>query len=234
MTPESARRDPYETLGLRGNPFTHAALLAVAPLSRAGVPDAPPPGGSRMFVEVIGVRGAGKSTLLAACRALRPGEYHWVPPDRGRWKQPPVSPQLYWDEVDRMPTVVRRLSFRRAARASATLVVGTHQSVAAEAERAGFTTVTSLTLPALTLDEVRAWTQTCIEQVSFRDPPMAIDDPVLAEAIATAGSSWRVAADLLHVHVAQLARERFRQPAATSRNASGLNASARSTATFTS
>lgn len=102
-------------------------------------------------MQVIGDSGYGKSSHLEAWRTRVPGPHHYVvrAPYRARWTKPPVitptkgSPGIvYGDEVDRMPSPLRRSWFRALARSDATLVIGTHADLTRVGESAGFTVQT--------------------------------------------------------------------------------------------
>ena len=134
--------DRYLDVGLRQNPFIARACVEEPPRAfiDRGIPNPPPPG-SGTLVQVIGDSGLGKSAHLTHWRTLTPGPYHYIVrrPYRSRWRRPPIGPLVYGDEIDRMPSPLRRRWLHRLAGESATAVIGTHIDLRTEAERAGFT-----------------------------------------------------------------------------------------------
>lgn len=192
--------DPYLRCGLRANPFVREPDQAWSEpgwIERA--PQAPPAPGRNRLVQLIGVRGAGKSTTLRRWCSTAPGPWRYVPPGPGRWRPLPVAPLVYWDEIDRCPALLRRVAWWRAARIGATVVAGSHVDLSAQARRAGLR-VDSLEFPPISVAELTAWAQARIALAGgagWTIPPA--DAAVIA---ARAGASWRRAADLMHIWVA--------------------------------
>lgn len=210
MTPA----DPYVAAGLARNPFAWVHEHDPGPFLDRGVGDAPPTAAG-LFVQVIGVKGAGKTTTLAHWRRAVPGPYHHVPPSgRARWSFPPVGPSVYWDEVDRMPGPVRARALRRATRAGATVVVGTHEDLAGVARRYGFA-VRTIELGPIDPSELHRWATERVDAVRLPGvgAGTTLSPSEYAAIAAAAGASWRVAGDLLH--------ERFAAAVADARSATG-------------
>lgn len=146
--------DRYEAAGLTHNPFAawQVGDPSLLTFVDRGLP-APPPAGSRTLVQVIGESGYGKSTQLQHWRSQTPAPYHYIvrAPYRARWLTPPkpeLNDILYGDEIDRMPTLIRKRWFRTCANANATLIIGTHVDLTDLAERVGFTVITHTLQPA--------------------------------------------------------------------------------------
>ncbi|MEM8535213.1 MAG: hypothetical protein AAGF95_30525 [Chloroflexota bacterium] len=207
--------DPYETIGLGGNPF----VVESAP----GVPDmlwidrgfstAPKPD-SKQFVQVIGPKGAGKTSLLLHWRDQVDGPYVHFPLGWGRWRLPPVAPMAYWDEADRIPQPFLRYGLYQAARHNATIIAGTHVDLTHAAQRHGFA-VKTIEHPPLDVVTLRAWVTRRIAAVRLPDTPdyLVPDDALLTRVAQESGESWRVAADHLHIWVAETAAQAAKQVA---------------------
>lgn len=201
--------DGYARLGLSGNPFVADRDRAVDPdlwLERVGMPD-PPTAGLGLLVQLIGPKGAGKTSHLLRWRESAPGPYHYVAPGRQRWAMPPLGPLVYWDEVDRLATPVRRVAFGRAAKVGATIVAGTHEDLSAPARRAGLDVLTH-DFPGLTPAVLREWCDLRIAAVRIPGAAVSfvLDPNLLARVCDEVGPSLREAAFLLHHHVADRAR----------------------------
>jgi|GEM_PF-1227909 hypothetical protein len=201
--------DGYRALGLVRNPFVAEQTAGVEPavwLDRAGQPPAPQPI-ARRLVQLLGPRGAGKTSLLLHWQAQQPGPYHYVEADWRRWRFPPLAPLVYWDELDRLAAPVRWLAMRAAAARGSTIVAATHIDLAPLAQRHGLT-VTTHTFAPISTDELLAWAVRRIDHARLPDQPLGLTlAPALAAQIVThAGTSWRVAADLLHIWAAERAK----------------------------
>jgi hypothetical protein len=194
--------DPYRRCGLSENPFAHDAGGARADASWVdrGTPPAAAPGGRRL-VQVVGVKGAGKTSTLRQWHRLAPGPWRYVPPGARRFRPLPVAALVYWDEADRAPRAFRWSAWRAAARRGATVVAGTHVDLELEARAAGLE-VTSLTLSAISAEELIGWAGLRFAAVGA-GPDWTLPPPVAADVVARAGASWRVAGDLLHAWVAR-------------------------------
>lgn len=146
--------DRYVSVGLERNPFCAPQLGAPAcsAFVSRGIPDPPAPW-SRTLVQVIGDSGFGKSSQLEHWRAATPGPYHYIQrlPYRDRWQPAPRSEQssgvVYGDEIDRMPSTLRRSWFRRLAAHDLTLIIGTHVDLALLGKRSGFNVITHRLAP---------------------------------------------------------------------------------------
>jgi len=193
--------DPYLRCGLRGNPFEKEPVQAwTEPGWIERTPMPPPAPGRHRVIQLVGVRGAGKSTTLRRWWSTTPGPWHYVPPGRGRWRTLPVAELVYWDEVDRCPQPLRRLAWLRAARIGATVVAGSHVDLSAEAAQAGLT-VDSIEFRPISATELSTWAQARIASAGGEGWTLP---PADAAAIAAAaGASWRRAADLMHIWVAE-------------------------------
>jgi len=192
--------DPYARCGLTGNPFVEEPAQAwTEPGWAERTPADPPQPGQGVLLQFVGVKGAGKSTTLRRYRSGFPAPWRYVPPGPGRWRPLPVAPLVYWDELDRSPALLRAQAWRRAARTRATVVAGTHVDLAGEAARAGLS-VQTFVLPPITVTELTEWAQARLADAGGTDWTLPPGD---ASRIATAaGASWRRAADLMHIWVA--------------------------------
>jgi hypothetical protein len=150
---------------------------------------------------VIGVSGAGKSTTLRHWHATAPGPWHYVPRGIRRLQPLPIAPLVYWDEANRAPAALRRCGLRAAARRGATVVAGTHDDLATEARTAGLT-VDSVLLSTITAGELTTWAAQRFAAVGGGSE-WALPTSAVTDIAATAGTSWRVAGDLLHAWVAR-------------------------------
>lgn len=200
--------DPYRRRGLARNPFVAEAVPGVEAslfLDRCFPP--PPAPGTRRFVQIIGEKGAGKTTLLLHWRRQLPGPYRHVPPGWPRLLPVPLARGIvYWDEADRIPSLILHASLRIAWLRNATIVAGTHADLSAAARAAGFL-VETFAFSALTADDVLRWSAARIAGVACSSETLALapeDARIFAEH---AGSSWRVAGDLLHAWAASEVRQ---------------------------
>ncbi|NOK63583.1 MAG: hypothetical protein GFH27_549281n450 [Chloroflexi bacterium AL-W] len=205
--------DPYATIGLRGNPFVVEAT--------PGVPGAlwidrgfsvAPESGKKQFIQVIGPKGAGKTSLLLHWREQVAGPYLHFPLGWGRWRLPPIAAMAYWDEADRIPSPFLWYALYQAARQNATIIAGTHVDLTCAAQRHGFA-VQTIERPPLDVATLRAWVTRRIAAVRLSSAPdyVAPDDELLTRIAQEAGESWRVAADHLHIWVAETAVQAARQ-----------------------
>lgn len=195
--------DPYRRCGLARNPFIVEATPGVDPslfLDR-GFPPAPA-SGARRFVQIIGERGAGKTTLILHWRRQLAGPYRHVAPGLPRFLPVPLARGIvYWDEADRIPSLILHASLRIAWLRGATIVAGTHVDLSASARGAGFS-VETFAFSALTADDVMRWSAARIAGVATSPETLSLapdDARIFAER---SGSSWRVAGDLLHAWAA--------------------------------
>ncbi len=198
--------DRYREVGLERNPFCTAELVERRVFLHRGLPNPPPPG-SRTMVQVVGDRGYGKSTHLAIWRAAQPGPYHYVPPSpyRSRWSAPPAlskqtgsTTTIYGDEIDRMPSVLRRRWLRKLARSEATVVIGTHTDLSAVATRAGFTVVTHWLEP-FTKAELRNFLALRVDAVTIALPgDFALTDDDVEQIYSASRGVPREAEDQAH------------------------------------
>jgi hypothetical protein len=163
-------------------------------------------------LQVIGVSGAGKSTTLRHWHAAAPGPWHYVPRGVRRLRPLPIAPLVYWDEANRTPAALRRRGLRAAARCGATVVAGTHDDLAAEAQTAGLT-VDTVWLSAITIGELTTWAAQRFAAVGA-GPQWTLPPAVAAAVAAQAGASWRIAGDLLHAWVATEVADRPSKPLA--------------------
>ncbi len=206
--------DPYEQCGLLGNPFVaEPAQPWTEPGWADRTPAEPPAPGQGLLIQFIGVKGAGKSTTLNRFRSRSPGPHRYVPPGPGRWRPLPVAPLVYWDELDRSPAGLRWAGWRRAARIRATVVAGTHVDLAAEATRAGLR-VQTIELPLISVAELTTWAEARLAGAR-RSPAGAgatwlLPPADAARIAAEVGASWRRAADLMHIWVADEVARRTR------------------------
>lgn len=198
--------DRYHQHGLESNPFAASPgpQRASSVFVDRGLSDPPPPGSSTL-VQVIGHRGYGKSTQVFAWQSKAPGPYHYVPryPYRARWESPPVETLVYGDEIDRMPSVLRRRWFRQLARVGATVVIGTHVDLAARARRAGLHVVTHRFGPAdlATVSALLVGRVSQARVANSAQPFQLTDDDIRAVHDASHGS-LRTAEVLAHELVA--------------------------------
>jgi len=209
--------DPYRQAGLRCNPFVLDAGPGVAPElfvnTGTGANLSPPEPHQRRFVQLIGDKGAGKTTHLLHWRRIHPGAYVHLPDGAGRFRWLPVTPICYWDELNKSPWPVLQAAVRLANARGATVVAGTHEDRSRLPRRLGMT-LDTLEFAALTGVGVQRWARTRIQAVALGGDTLpaptldlALDQ---AEAIAArAGTSWRTAADELHVWAARRVAERM-------------------------
>jgi hypothetical protein len=154
---------PFERLGLRGNPFRAltedewAALAWLPPALQAAL-DEPLP-----ILQVRGESGRGKSSaLLALKRELlargRDPHYLYLPPGTHRLKRSQLSgdPMLL-DEIERLPVRVRRRLFRTSLQSMESpprLIFSSHDDLTREVERIQPASVASVTVPAVTSEQL--------------------------------------------------------------------------------
>ena len=205
--------DPYATIGLRCNPF----VVESAP----GVPaslwidrgfSTAPEQGNKQFVQVIGPKGVGKTSLLLHWRDQIAGPYVHFPLGWGRWHLPPVAAMAYWDEADRIPGPFLWYALYQAGRQNATIIAGTHVDLSHAAKHHGFA-VQTIEHPPLDAATLCAWVTLRIAAVRLPDTPdqLVPDDALLTHIAQKSGESWRVAADYLHIWVAETAARSVKQ-----------------------
>lgn len=123
----------WDSLGLRGNPFEN-----VGPGERpdwVSVPAAVAEATARrpFTVELVGEKGAGKSTLLRALAARMQGDYRYVDQARPREAVAPIAGGLWClDEANNAAPGWLGEVAQAARRVGASLLVGTHWSLAAQ------------------------------------------------------------------------------------------------------
>lgn len=194
--------DPYLRAGLARNPFVLDPDPGVAPdlwISRGFDTPSPRPGRA---VQFLGAEGAGKTSHLLRIRAAHPGPYRHIEPDRTRWLPPPVAPAAYWDEADRIPSPILWIALRRARRAGAGLVLGTHRDLSRPLAAAGWT-VETIAFEPLTAAEVSVWAARRIHAAAEGAPRIALPPEAAAAVARDSGASLRTAGDLLHVWAAR-------------------------------
>ena len=199
--------DPYHALGLRGNPFIAEPAPGVAPhlwIERGAVPPTP---AECCLVQLLGEKGAGKTSLLLHWREWLPGPYHYVPPDRSRWQLPPLGPIAYWDELDRLPWPLLVLALLRARYRRATVIAGTHRNLTATAHAVGLT-VRTVDFAPISATMLQQWAAQRITaaQLPATIATLALDRTTAEQIAHSAATSWREAADLLHIWAAEQAR----------------------------
>lgn len=200
--------DPYERLGLRGNPFIAEQIPGVADdlwLDR-GISQAPQPK-ARTLVQLIGEKGAGKTSHLLHWRKQTGGSYRYYPPGSGRWQVPPVEPTAYWDEADRIPTPLLLGALAQAARQRATIVAGTHRDLSWAGRFVGLR-VRTIEFPKLTPEIILIWAEQRIAAArlpGIRSVGLNLDQANLERISAQSGASWREVATQLHIWAANWA-----------------------------
>lgn len=208
MPSSTPGHDGYRALGLSRNPF-------VADQS-PGVPDDvwidrgidPPEPSSKTVVQLVGERGMGKTSLLLRWQSMLGGEYLHIDQGWDRWTSVPIGRIAYWDEADRLPGVVLGRALRAAAKIDATIVVGTHRSLAKWARRTRMA-VTTFDMAAPEPETVVRWAERRIEAALVGGAVQTYwVDIDLATAVTDAsGSDWRAIGDRLHAHAAEAARD---------------------------
>ena len=209
FAPPDSSTNPYLLLGLAHNPFLAEQVPGVLSefwIERP-VPEPPQPC-QQQFVQAVAEKGFGKTSLLLHWRNTIPGPYHYVPVTWGRFRSPPCAPIVYCDELDRLPWPLRRTWLRRAARARATLVVGTHVDLQREAQQAGFA-VTTIYFPPVTADDVRRFAARRLEQATRPGQNCCLQlSPSDAECLARrCRGSLRELGEQLHIWAAGQARQ---------------------------
>lgn len=202
--------DPYAVLGLRHNPFVAEPVPGVDSQLWIERGYTPPKVGASCLVQVLGEKGAGKTSLLLRWREQAHGPYHYVAPNWHRWQLPPFASIVYWDELDRLPRSLLLLSLLWARRTSATVVAGTHTDLSWAAKLAGLS-IRTVVFEPLDGAMIQAWAKLRIAAAGSGTASavaLSLDDRTAARIALEAGSSWRVAADLLHVWAAERAAGR--------------------------
>jgi hypothetical protein len=196
--------DPYVMNGLKRNPF--ALEIGAVPrhlwLDRGS--SIAPPANSKTLWQFLGVKGAGKSSQLQHWREQTGGVYHYCDPTwRSRLTPPPVANIAYWDEADRIAPTILQNALVRAARVGATIVVGTHRDLSAEALRAGMTNVATIRLAGISRSQLLAWAAQRIQTSSLPDgTTYVISEEDADTMLGQSPDSWRELASLLHSHCA--------------------------------
>ena len=207
MNPPTSWLDRYRAIGLRNNPFAlDDATINESRFVDRGLGSGPQPQASTV-VQVIGDRGFGKTTHLEHWRGTVPGPYFHVPfaPYRHRWRRPPMAPIVYGDEVDRLPSPVRRQWLRHLARAGSSAVIGTHVDLARSIRGAGLDVVTHRLEP-VALDTLRRIVDARLADAALSpdEIPVVFSDDDLADVNRQSGGSIRAAEVLCHQLLAQL------------------------------
>lgn len=195
-------RSMYSALGLVRNPFAWDEGYDHGPfLNHLGL-DVPKPQGRRLL-QLLGDRGAGKSTHLRHWHNATGGPYYYVEPEGPA--NPPVGPLVFWDEADRISDRQLKQLFKQVARASGTVVVGTHRDLSKPARAAGLE-VETIRFAPLKVEVLGPWSQARINAVRVGASAFSVPDGVLEQICADSKSSLREAGDLLHMWVARQAR----------------------------
>jgi hypothetical protein len=159
---------------------------------------------------VIGDKGAGKTSHLLHWQKQTGGGYTYYPFEiQQRWQFPALGPIAYWDEVDRMPVPLLLTGLAIAKRQRSTIVAGTHECLKWATKLVGFRTQT-IVLPQLTPKELLQWSQKKIGAVQLSDTtnnPLTLTPEHALSIVQQSDTSWRHAAALLHVWVAQMANQ---------------------------
>jgi hypothetical protein len=206
MTVLQQSLNPYQALGLSRNPFVAEQESGVLPslwLDR-GFSQAPEPGAGKL-IQFLGEKGAGKTSHLKHWQQQTGGAYCYYPPSPKRWRFPAVDAIAYWDEADRIPLPILVMSLALAAQRRSTIVIGTHVDLAWVA--CGLA-VTTIAFPPLDATTLMHWVNLRIHAVRLPDEDLGLHltPEQAAEIVAIVGSSWRDAADQLHMWAAQCAR----------------------------
>jgi hypothetical protein len=196
--------DPYLACGLKRNPFA----LEIGPIPAhlwldRGSSQVPTANDGTLW-QVLGVRGAGKSSQMQRWREQTGGAYHYCQPNvLSRFTPPPVASIAYWDEADRIAPVVLHNAFARAAQVGATIVIGTHRDLSADASRAGIKTIQTIRLERIHCSQLLEWTAKRIRASSL---PTGSTYTLSAEdakvMLKQSPDSWRELAGMLHAHCA--------------------------------
>ena len=196
--------DPYLVCGLKRNPFSLELGPVPAHLWLDRGSGRAPSANAGALWQVLGVKGAGKSSQLAHWREQTGGAYHYCHPNLvSRFTPPPVAGIAYWDEADRIAPAILHNAFVRAARVGATVVIGTHRDLSAEASRAGLKRIQTVPLERIQRPQLLEWAAQRIQTSSL---PSGSDYTICehdADAmLEQSPDSWRKLAGLLHVHCA--------------------------------
>lgn len=184
----------YARVGLTRNPFV------ADPPNRTDIVDRGIELPSNPVVQVVGARGAGKTSLLRAWHRKHAGDYHYVN------AAVPTVPgangaRAFWDEADRLPMRVIRRRARLAMGGGGQLVVSTHQQLSLSGGLV-------LILDTIDPEHLRIWMEQRIAASACNlDSARAfLGELPVAETLAVANGSWRVAGDELHAWVARRVR----------------------------
>jgi hypothetical protein len=196
--------DPYVLQGLKRNPFALEIGSVPAHLWLDRGSSIAPLSNSKMLWQFLGVKGAGKSSQLQHWREQTGGAYHYCDPTwRSRLTPPPVAGMAYWDEADRIAPVMLSNALARAARFGATIVVGTHRDLSAEALRAGIQHVQTVQLGRISRSQLLEWATKRIQASSLPSGTMySISENDASRMLERSPDSWRELASLLHSHCA--------------------------------
>lgn len=202
----------YALLGLRQNPFGHDpedVLPSELWITRPDQPNAPAANQGLLY-QLVGVCGAGKSSLMRQWCSQAPGPFHYVEFGSRAWALPPLADLCYWDELDRLPLPLQLLQLSRARLRKCTIVAGTHRDLSRLARSCGLR-VESYHFSPINQQILYTWAMQRITKARLSGHKLRIDltQAPLAQIAKQAQGSWRNAASLLHIWVAQQAQNNF-------------------------